>query len=133
MTKIFAKIVLLLFIISACKSTVNKPVTDAPAQIDFKKTTYDFGVIPPDYEGRCEFEFQNISDVPLLINDVKTSCGCTSPDWTKKPVQPGEKGTINIKYSAGSKGVFVKSISVYSNAKNSPFMLFIRGEVKAEK
>ncbi len=132
MIKTLIKIVLLVMIGVACKSSGNKPVNDTLAQIDFKKTAFDFGVIRTDYEGKCEFEFQNTSQVPLIINDVKTSCGCTSPEWPEHPVMPGKKGIIKVKFNAGGKGVKVKSISVYSNAKNSPFMLFIRAEVKSE-
>jgi hypothetical protein len=90
MLKFFPKMILLVFFISGCKSSGNKTVTDTLSQIEFKKSAYDFGVIPADYEGTCEFEFENASDAPLVINDVKTSCGCTSPEWTTKPVMPGE-------------------------------------------
>jgi hypothetical protein len=75
----------------------------------------------------------NHSKVPLVINTVKTSCGCTDPEWPKEPVWPGEKGIIRVTYNTSIKGAFRKSITVYSNARNSPSKLFITGEVTFDK
>jgi|PlaIllAssembly_1097288.scaffolds.fasta_scaffold595275_1 hypothetical protein len=133
MAKVLARSVIFVLFLASCKSAGNQTATDASAQIEFKKTACDFGIVSTDFKGTCEFEFQNTSEVPLIINDVKTGCNCTSTEWPQHPVMPGKKEIIKVKYTAGSKGVFVRSVTVYSNAKNSPFMLFIRGEVKAEK
>jgi hypothetical protein len=133
-TKKFIKGVFSLFILTimfaiACKNSENKPVTGIPAQMDFKETTFNFGAIPNGSEQKCSFEFRNTSQAPLLISNVIASCGCTSPKWPKKPVPPGENGIIEIKYKPAGVGLFSKSITVFSNAKNSPVHLYIRGEI----
>jgi hypothetical protein len=101
--------------------------------MSFKETVYDFGTIPFDSDGRCYFEFINNSDQPLLVNTVRTSCGCTRPEWPEEPVNPGNKGRIGITYNTKITGAFHKSITVYSNANNSPVKLFIKGNVEAGK
>ena len=113
----------------ACKNSENKPATSIPAQMDFKETTFNFWKIPNGSEQKCSFEFQNTSNALLVINNVIASCGCTSPKWPKKPIRPGKNGTIEIRYSPAGVGLFSKSITVFSNAKNSPVHLYIRGEI----
>ncbi len=67
-----------------------------------------------------------------MINVVRTTCGCTRPEWPEKPVAPGEKGKIGITYNTKLAGNFQKSITVYSNAKDSPTKLMIKGNVENE-
>jgi len=66
----------------------------------------------------------------LIINEVKTSCGCTVPEWPKTPIRRGEKGLIKIKYDASSPGVFHKYVEVFYNGSGSPDSLEIKGEVE---
>ena len=68
-----------------------------------------------------------------MLNDVKASCGCTVPDWTRTPVAPKEKGTIKVTYNTNNVGAFTKSITVNSNAINSPVVLTIKGIVTAKQ
>lgn len=125
--------ILLILLTVSCKNPTNKTVTEPQSQIEFKQMTYDYGTIPYLGDGTCKFEFINTSDVPLVINNVKTSCGCTSPEWPTDPCEPGSGGTIKIKYDTRIKGRFKKSITIYSNAKNSPVNLIISGEVSSDK
>jgi len=118
---------------SSCRNAAVKPSEGMPSSIEFSQTTHNFGIIPLGGDGTCEFEFTNTSEVPLVINMVKTSCGCTSPDWPKDPFEPGKKGHIRVKYNTNIAGSFYKSVTVYSNAKNSPAVLFIAGKVMQEK
>jgi hypothetical protein len=97
--------------------------------MNFENTVHDFGEIPFESDGRCYFEFTNEADEPLIVNVVRTTCGCTRPEWPKEPVQPGETSKIGITYNTKIKGKFHKSITVYSNAENSPVKLFIKGNV----
>lgn len=99
------------------------------AEISFLNRIYDFGTIPYESNGDCFFEFQNTSDVPLVINVVRTTCGCTRPVWPKQPVMPGDKAKIGVTYNTKIQGKFSKTITVYCNAENSPIKLFIKGEV----
>ncbi|MGC9344091.1 MAG: DUF1573 domain-containing protein [Bacteroidales bacterium] len=102
------------------------------SSIQFESTVYDFGTIPYSSDGRCYFNFTNDSDQPLIVNVVRTTCGCTRPEWPEQPVQPGEKERIGITYNTKIVGRFQKSITVYSNAENSPVKLFIKGNVESK-
>lgn len=70
---------------------------------------------------------------PLIINQAIASCGCTIPDFTEKPVMPGESGEINVTYNGTGRytGKFKKVITVQSNAKTRLIRLYIEGEMTA--
>ncbi|MBO7607164.1 MAG: DUF1573 domain-containing protein [Paludibacteraceae bacterium] len=104
-------------------------------EIYFEQITHDFGTFPEE-NGKvsCTFEFKNVGDADLVLQSVKASCGCTTPDWTKEPVKPGETGVVKATYNAtGRPGSFTKTITVKSNAGEK--RLTIKGEVipKAQK
>lgn len=68
-------------------------------EITFSKTKIEWGTIQEkDGDVSHEFQFTNTGDKPLLINNVITSCGCTSAEWSKDAYQPGEKGVIRLFY-----------------------------------
>ena len=105
---------------------------DRPAsQMKFASTAYDFGQIK-EVDGIVThvFEFKNISDKPLVINFVSSSCGCTTPEYDKKPVMPGGSGKIKVAYDpAGRPGVFSKEIVIVSNNRQTEDVLTIQGNV----
>ncbi len=111
---------------SAC--SVSAP-TNKDASISFTELAHDFGELPYKKEAEYVFEFSNPGKTPLVIFEVKTSCGCTVPKWTTKPIKPNGKGEIKIKYEADSPGTFHKTIIVHYNGKNSPVTLSINGQV----
>lgn len=117
--------VLILLFMCACSATVSRN----DASISFSEDKHDFGTIPYKKEAVYSFEFTNSGKTMLLINDVKTSCGCTVPEWSKKPIRPGNKGQITIKYDAAFPGVFHKTIDVVFNGAGSPYLLEIKGDV----
>jgi len=89
-------------------------------QIAFEKTEHDFEEI---YLGsgsvkHC-FIFQNEGEEPLLVKDVRSSCGCVYGSWTKKPVAPGDTGSVCITYKNNMSGTFRKTLKVISNAGNT--------------
>ncbi len=101
-------------------------------EIRFKKTSHDFGKIDEQMQyAKCKFIYYNIGKKPLIINNVQTSCGCTTPDWTRDTLSPGDSGYVEAKYETINRpGDFRKTITVYSNALNSPFVhLDIMGDV----
>ena len=100
--------------------------------IVFEKLINDYGTIAKGSDGNCEFKFTNKGKVPLILSNVRASCGCTTPEWTKTPVSPGENGVIKVKYNTNRVGSFNKSITVKSNAVNSSVVLHIKGNVKAK-
>jgi hypothetical protein len=95
-------------------------------------TAHDFGSIVFGANGKVNFDFTNKGTKDLVITDVKSSCGCTVPTWTKEPIKPGKKGTIELLYNTQLAGAFNKTVVVYSNANNSPVRLEIRGKVTAD-
>jgi hypothetical protein len=106
---------------------------DAKPVMAFDSTTYNYGKIPYKGDGSCIFEFKNSGQEPLLLTNVRASCGCTTPSWPKKPIKPGDSGNIKVRYNTRIRGNFSKSIYVYSNAKNSPVSLQIKGQVVVQK
>ena len=65
------------------------------------------------------FKFTNTGDAPLVITNVKTSCGCTTPYWPKKPIQPGESEEIKVRFNTRHKpGKQTKTITIHTNTKN---------------
>ncbi len=129
---IYVIAVFLLSIISTSCNTGNTKDTgdNSNPSINFENTVHDFGTIPFEGDGRCYFNFTNDSEQPLVVNTVRTSCGCTRPQWPKEPVQPGESARIGITYNTRIEGKFHKSITVFSNAENSPTKLFVKGTVE---
>ncbi len=112
----------------ACFSTPPAPGTEAVIQFD--EYEHSFGTLSFKKETGYSFQFSNPGKVPLVINDVKTSCGCTVPEWPRKPVKPGSTGEIKIKYDAASPGAFSKEITVHYNGTGSPAVLRIKGQVE---
>jgi len=99
--------------------------------INFGAKSHDFGKINED-DGKVtfEFEFSNVGNSPLVVSRVQASCGCTTPSWTKEPIEPGKKGTINVTYNPlGRPGAFMKTITVYNNSTEEQITLVIKGDV----
>lgn len=118
-------ILIFIFIAVAC----NSISTNSDAQISFLNKEQDWGTLSYKKPQTKQFVFSNPGDQPLVILDVKTSCGCTDPQWTSKPVKPGKTGSIDITYDSDFPGRFRKTITVFYNGKNSPDTLTIKGEV----
>jgi len=114
-------------ILHSCSSTT----VHNNAKIEFTRNEINLSEIKYKQENVvCSFQFTNLGKTPLIINDVKTSCGCTVPEWPKAPIRPGEKGLIKIKYDAAYPGVFHKTVEVFYNGSDSPLTLNIKGEVE---
>ncbi|MBW4889726.1 DUF1573 domain-containing protein [Mucilaginibacter sp. HMF5004] len=105
--------------------------TDTKSEFKFASEKYDFGKVPQAKPVTTNFEFTNIGEEPLILTEVRPTCGCTIADYTKTPIKKGDKGTIKITYNAAVPGVFNKSIVVTSNAKTPQKVLVISGEVVA--
>jgi hypothetical protein len=119
----------LLFVASLAMNTVSAQI-DKGAKIEFSKEVHDYGNIKYDGDPYCSFEFKNTGNEPLIISNAKGSCGCTVPEWPKEPIAPGAKGAIRVKYDTKRPGPINKSVTITSNAINSPDMIIrIKGEV----
>lgn len=99
------------------------------AKMDFKTDTIDYGTIEKSADGLRTFEFTNNGDAPLIISDVKSTCGCTVPQWTKEPIMPGQNGEIQVKYDTKRVGPIRKTITVISNSETPTMALKIKGTI----
>ncbi len=90
---------------------------------------HDFGDIAQDIPVIHKFEFTNDSDKPMVLDNVRTTCGCAAPTWTHDPILPGETSIIEIEYNAAKEGGFVKFIKVFINGVKKPEILTITGDV----
>jgi len=122
------KKILILFIaffsLMSVHSQENKP------EISFEKTVIDYGTVNKGDNGVRKFVFKNTGNAPLIISNVKSTCGCTIPKKPEKPILPGESEKIQVKYDTKRVGFIRKSITVTSNAASSPTtILKIKGQV----
>jgi hypothetical protein len=119
-----------LFILLLCLPFLNQAQT-VKSQITFEKLQHNFGTFKEELGVQTvSFNFKNDGQVPLIINNVQASCGCTTPEWTREPVAPGAKGMIKVSYDPRNRpGVFNKTIRVSSNAENADVVLTILGDV----
>mgnify|MGYP003300894525 CR=1 FL=1 len=81
------------------------------AEIQFKETVIDYGIIENGEDGKKIFEFKNTGNAPLVFNRIFSSCGCTIPKKPEKPVLPGESGEIQVNYDTKRTGIFQKAIT----------------------
>ena len=108
----------------------------AQAEIKFEKLTHDFGTFSESSPVvSCTFNFTNSGDKPLVINQAVASCGCTVPEYTKDPIQPGKNGTIKVTYNGTGKfpGHFKKSITIRTNGKVEMTRIYIEGTMEEKK
>ena len=103
------------------------------AKIKFEENLIDYGEIEYDSDGKRTFKFTNIGEAPLVFNRISSSCGCTVPKKPDQPINPGDSAEIEVEYDTKRIGVFIKAISVSSNAVNSNVVLRIKGEVLEEE
>jgi hypothetical protein len=116
-------------ILSIGASVLAQPV------MKLSSSEHDFGTFKEE-AGRQTFDFMvsNTGNAPLVIQNIVASCGCTTPDWTKEPIQPGSKGRITAIYDpSGRPGQFTKTLSVYTNTDPNIVVLTIKGEVVARE
>ena len=127
------------FVIIACcffaaqvfgQSTTREENPNAP-EVTFEKLEHNFGTRPLNSELEYEFVFTNTGKEPLIVQNCRASCGCTVPICPNdKPILPGEKGSIKVKYTTTSYAhPFDRSFTMTTNAKNSTVTLRLRGEI----
>lgn len=104
------------------------------SKIGFTETSHNFGKITEGEKVSHRFTFKNTGDKPLLVADVKPSCGCTTPDWTKTEVAPGKEGYILVQFdSQGRVGQQMKTVTVRANIEGGATELHFTGEVVPAK
>lgn len=114
---------------TGCNQTPEDSAKVHGEEIWFQEVLHDYGQIEEDSDGTWSFAFKNLGDEAIVINRVRSTCGCTIPDWPQEPIEPGASGEIAVKYNTATTGTFMKSVMVYSTAVNSPVKLQIKGKV----
>ena len=128
------KIMASLFLVAAATLSVHAQ-KGAKFQFKDKNDTYDFGKVKDGEKVVHVFEFKNVGDQPLQILKAEASCGCTTPEFSPKPVLPGKSGTIKVTFnSAGRVGPAIKDINIQSNAvqddkSKERYVLTLKGQV----
>ena len=109
---------------SGGQDTEGKPVMVFDTQV------HDFGTIIEGERVVCYFDYGNEGGEDLLITAVDATCGCTTPNWSREPLGPGDKETLEIIFDAsGRSGEQRKLVTVKSNASNEVIRLTIRAKV----
>ncbi|QIA07311.1 DUF1573 domain-containing protein [Draconibacterium halophilum] len=110
----------------------NSAMGQGTPKIVFEEQSHDFGSFKEsDGVQKTTFNFTNKGEAPLVLSNVRASCGCTTPKWTREPVAPGESGSIDVSYNPKNRpGSFNKSVTVSSNAENRTVVLRINGKVE---
>lgn len=119
--------------LGSCVNQSEQQAKKSGIDIYFEKTTHNYGDILVDSDGTYNFEFKNIGEEPIIVNKVRSSCGCTVPSWPREPIESGSGGQIAVKYNTAVAGSFMKTVTVYSSAANSPVKLIVKGKVLANK
>ena len=112
---------------------VNHDAADESAdkpEITFEETNFDFGTIKEGSKVTHAFKFKNTGKADLIIGDARGNCGCTVPKYPTQPIEPGERGVIDVEFnSAGKHGKQNKTVSLVTNSIPSTKILTITGEV----
>lgn len=128
MKKVLYLIGIMLFMVGIANAQDSKAAIGP--EIEFEKVVHDYGDVPYNGNGECEFRFTNTGNEPLLVQKPKSSCGCTIPSWPNEPILPGETESIKVTYRTNRVGNINKTVTVTSNAlKNSTVVLRIKGRV----
>ena len=114
---------------SAERNQAVKAESPNAPEITFDKTVHDYGTVPYKGDGKSEFKFTNTGKEPLILTNVRSSCGCTVPKWPREPILPGQSEVIHVEYKTNRIGRINKTITVQSNAKTSSVVLRIKGQV----
>lgn len=112
-------------------STAN--AADAP-KMKFDSEAFDFGKIKTGDKVTHEFKFVNTGKSPLVITNATATCGCTTPEWPKAPIKPGESGVIKVTFdSAAKSGLQDKQITITANTVPATTVVHLIGEVLDKK
>lgn len=132
------KKIVMAILLLVCGFSVALAQTDGTAkqaEIKFDKVIHNFGKFSETSPVvSCVFTYTNVGNAPLIINQAMASCGCTVPEYTKTPVQPGKTGQLKVTYNGAGKfpGHFKKSITVRTNGKIEMTRLYIEGDMEEE-
>lgn len=100
------------------------------AQITFQESSHEFGDIFQGDRVTHTFTYENTGNEPLIISNVRTTCGCTATNWDREPLAPGDTASITVNFnSAGKMNMQNKVVTIMSNAVNSTERIKITANV----
>lgn len=114
--------------VASPQATLEQTVLIQPEVLHFAHTEYDFGKIPQGRPVYHTFVFTNTGKVPAVISDVRASCGCTTPEWSREPIPAGDTAVIKVGFNAGDEGPFARPIFITYNNDHT-VQLMVKGEV----
>lgn len=110
--------------------TVSEADPSTLGSFQFSEMEYDFGNISEGKVVEHVFNFTNNGQAPLVISNITASCGCTSPDWTKTPVQPGQQGFVKVVFNSAAKsGAQAPTVTIQANTNPTVTRLRMTGSV----
>lgn len=105
--------------------------TSQLAKMEFDTTTFNFGSVDPGAIVTHDFEFTNTGNVPLIISDVRSTCGCTVAEWPREPIPPGGTGEIPVRFDTkNKKGIQSKPVTITANTFPAKTVLYLNGRVE---
>jgi len=114
-------------------ATTTANAASAPV-MKFEFESHDFGKIKQGDRVTYEFKFTNTGKSPLIITSASATCGCTTPEWPRTPIQPGEGGKIKVTFNSAAKsGLQDKLVTVNANTNPAQNMVHLIGEVTTTK
>lgn len=126
-------LILFLSIVTALSAhaQTSQPEHGPGPMITFEQQVHDYGEIRGEVmDGNWAFSYQNTGDQPLILSNCQTSCGCLVATCDHEPLAPGKSATVKVRYDTMRLGSFQKTITVTSNAVNTPVVyLRIMGKV----
>lgn len=112
----------------------NAQSIEKQADISFDTLIHDFGTIIEGEMVVCYFDYENRGKGDLVIASVTATCGCTTPDWSKEPLKPGERGQLKVVFDThGRLGSQLKGVTVVSNSVTPNKRLTIKADVTSNK
>jgi hypothetical protein len=99
----------------AAQAMNNTDISLNAGKVLWQQRKIDMGEIKFGIPASCNFDVQNISSDTLILQNVRVGCHCTTVEWTKTPIAPGESGTIKATYDALKEGPYYKIITVATN------------------
>lgn len=144
---IFGLSALCLMITTGCKEDATKKISEANVAaaaerdavsskfpvLEFDKKEHDFGEIEAKTQVETVFKYKNAGEAPLVITDIKSTCGCTVPkDWSREPLAPGEEGQFTVKFNGSGTNKVSKTINITANTESGRESVRITAFVKPD-
>lgn len=139
--------VLCMVAFTSCKEDATKKISEANVAkaaerdavaskfpvLTFDKKEHDFGEIEAKTQVETVFKYKNTGDAPLVITDIKSTCGCTVPkDWSREPLAPGGEGQFTVKFNGSGTNNVSKQINITANTESGRESVKIKAFVKPD-